>query len=249
MKFYLGTHRPKWLRTLKDTPLFVSHRILKNYKTLKPATVDWCLDSGGFTELSLFNEWQTTPKEYITAVRRYKNEIGRLQWASPQDMMCEPFMTEKTGLTVKHHQTKTIENYLELKHLANDLPFIPVLQGWTLDDYLQCVEMYDKAGINLEEYDTVGLGSVCRRQATGEAETIVYRLQPIKLHGFGMKQTALQRFGNLLTSADSMAWSYNGRKRPSPQCDKKTCANCLHYALEWRNKTLNPQEPTIYGVC
>ena len=247
MRFYLGTHRTQWLHKLEDIPLFVSHRILKKYKTLQPATTNWCLDSGGFTELSMYNGWKTTPYKYVKAIRRYIDEIGRMQWASPQDWMCEPFMNEKTGLTVRQHQLKTVTNYLELKYIADDLPIIPVLQGWTLDDYLHCVDMYNAVGINLEEYETVGIGSVCRRQATGEAENIVYRLQPIQLHGFGMKTTAVHRFGHLLKSSDSMAWSFGGRMQPDPTCTKKSCANCLHYALAWRNKVLNPTQPTLFA--
>ena len=47
--------------------------------------------------------------------------------------MCEPFMLAKTGLTVAEHQARTVANYLELRSLAPELPFVPVLQGWSLD--------------------------------------------------------------------------------------------------------------------
>jgi hypothetical protein len=78
---------PSWLLKdeLRDIPLFVSHRRLDRYRTLKPAITDWALDSGGFTELSMFGEWRTKPSQYVTAIRRYVDQIGRLQWASPQD--------------------------------------------------------------------------------------------------------------------------------------------------------------------
>jgi len=52
------------------------------------------------------------------------------------DWMSEPIMLAKTGLTVAVHQARTVANYLALRDLAPDLPFIPVLQGWRLDDYL-----------------------------------------------------------------------------------------------------------------
>lgn len=44
--------------------------------------------------------------------------------------MCEPSMLKKTGKTVQEHQTLTINNFIELRQLAADLPIIPVLQGW-----------------------------------------------------------------------------------------------------------------------
>jgi hypothetical protein len=55
------------------------------------------LDSGGFTELRLHGGWRTTAAEYVTVVRRYRDQIGCLEWAAPQDWMCEPFMLAKTG--------------------------------------------------------------------------------------------------------------------------------------------------------
>lgn len=80
MRFYLGTDRANWLWNgqLTDVPLFVSHRTLKRYKTLKPATTRWALDSGGFTELLMYGQWVTKPSEYINAVRRYQDQIGSL---------------------------------------------------------------------------------------------------------------------------------------------------------------------------
>ena len=47
MRFYLGTHKPAWLWDLAaNFPLFVSHRALAEYRTLRPATHSWALDSG-----------------------------------------------------------------------------------------------------------------------------------------------------------------------------------------------------------
>ena len=250
MKFYLGTDRANWLWNgqLTDIPLFVSHRTLRRYKNLKPATTRWSLDSGGFTELTLHGTWTIKPSEYITAIRRYQNEIGMLDWASPQDWMCEPHMLERTGKDIHMHQWLTVNNYLELKWQAPELPIIPVLQGWTLDDYLRHVEMYDNMNIDLTAEPVVGVGSICRRQATWEAAEIAQALQPIRLHAFGAKRDAIGLYGELLTSCDSMAWSYSGRYSPDPTCPKRTCNHCLHYALEWRRKALEPNRPTLWGT-
>lgn len=41
-------------------------------------------------------------------------------------------------------------------------------------------------------------------------------------------------------SADSMAWSFAARRQPfSGSCGRRSCSNCLHYALEWRRRLLN----------
>src|SRR6266536_4781509 len=87
--FLLGTHQPGWLARL-DVPLMVSHRTLHSRRRLPRARCRWALDSGGFTELSLFGRWQTSPTAYADAVARYPDQIGMLAWASPQDWMCEP---------------------------------------------------------------------------------------------------------------------------------------------------------------
>jgi hypothetical protein len=233
-------HHAHWLERA-PFPLFVSHRRLAARRRLPRAAIRWALDSGGFTELRLHGGWRTTPTEYVAAIRRYSDEIGRLEWAAPQDWMCEPFMLAKTGLTVAEHQLRTVENYLELRSLAPELPFVPVLQGWSLDDYRRCVELYQQTGVDLAAEPLVGVGSVCRRQATGEIEAIVHSLAAmgLRLHGFGVKAGGLVRYADCLASADSLAWSFEARRAaPLPDCSHANCANCLRYAAAWRERTL-----------
>ena len=237
MDFYLGTHQPHWLRRL-TVPLMVSHRRLRRYKTLPVANTGWMLDSGGFSELSMFGEWTVSEEDYVRAVRRYVDESGRLDYAAIQDWMCEPFILEKTGLTVEEHQHRTIMSWLSLNMRDDSLPWFPVLQGFTMDDYLRHIEMYNRAGVDLQTQPRVGLGSVCRRQATHEIRSIVHRLsaEKLSLHGFGMKKQGLEASGMFLASADSMAWSFNARRvTPLDGCTHKTCANCEKFALLWRD--------------
>jgi hypothetical protein len=240
LSFYLGTHEVAWLgRT--EVPLFVSHRRLAARTRLPRAVGRWALDSGGFTEIAMHGRWETRPAVYAAAARRYADEIGGLAWAAPQDWMCEPFMLAMTGRNVHQHQERTVANYLELPELRPELPFVPVLQGWVLADYLRCVDLYAAAGVDLASGGLVGLGSVCRRQSTGEIEAIVEALAAygLRLHGFGVKTAGLARYGQHLRSADSMAWSYDARRRePLPGCPHRNCANCLTYALAWRRRLL-----------
>lgn len=237
--FYLGAHQPHWLGIV-DVPLFVSHRRLARRRTLPRARTDWALDSGGFTELSMYGGWSTEPADYVKAVRRYRDEIGRMAWAAPMDWMCEPFMVRRTGLSVAKHQARTVENYERLRDMAPDLPFVPVLQGWSLDDYRRCADRYASRGVDLLAEPTVGIGSVCRRQATREIGAVVETLAAdgIRLHGFGVKLQGLRAYSQHLASADSMAWSYSGRHRPGCGPSHKSESNCLKYALAWREKAL-----------
>jgi hypothetical protein len=245
--FYLGAHQPCWLTRL-DLPLFISHRRLAGYRTLPVARRAWALDSGAFSELTQYGRWTLTPASYVTAVRRYASEIGNLAWAAPQDWMCEPFILAKTGLSVREHQLRTVANYTALRILAPRLPFIPVLQGWTVKDYVRCAAMYRAAGIDLSREPLVGLGSICRRQATDEIAHIVMTIANLglRLHGFGVKTAGLLRYERYLTSADSLAWSFRGRHvascahgPPGRPRRPKSEANCLTFALEWRERLLS----------
>ena len=243
MMFWLGTHETSWLwRPDVNVPLFVSHRRLKRRKRQFPGALGpWALDSGGFTELNMHGRWVTSEAEYVDAVYRYVDEIGHLTWAAPMDWMCEPFVVEKTGLSVEAHQERTVENYLSLRAMAPDLPFIPVLQGWTLDDYLACIGIYILAGVNVTKLPLVGIVSVCRRQNTSEVDHIVSTIAAggVALHGFGVKTVGLSRYASQLASADSLAWSYRARNAPAlPGCTHKSCANCPRFALKWREKVL-----------
>lgn len=248
--FYLGTHMPSWL-TRVEFPLFVMHRRLVGRRTLPRAIGPWALDSGGFSELQMFGEWRTTPAEYVAAVRRYRDEIGNLAWAAPQDWMCEPVVIAGgrvgpvtfagTRLSIAEHQRRTIENYLTLRSMAPDLPFIPVLQGWELSDYLRHVEAYDRVGVDLLVEPTVGIGSVCRRQHTAEIGHITSALSTLglRLHGFGVKTLGLASYSMYLTSADSLGWSYRGRRvRPCAHGRAASEANCLPFARQWRERVL-----------
>ena len=244
--FYLGTHRPNWLARTA-LPLFVSRRTLAPYRTLPVALGPWALDSGGFSELRLFGRWQTTPEQYAEEAMRFRREVGRLDFAAIQDWMCEPFMIERTGLSIREHQARTVQSYLDLSRLASFVPWAPVLQGWKVDDYLDHAEQYRAAGVDLRTMPRVGVGSVCRRQAACEAFDIFWALKPLglKLHGFGLKQGFLrQAFGAGLASFDSMAWSLRARKRGAPLdgCTHKSCANCFRFAMRWREAIISVGE-------
>lgn len=227
-------------------PLFVSRRRLNRRVVLPTAKVEWALDSGGFTELSMYGKWQTSASQYIDEIYGYETRIGRLAWAAPQDWMCEPAILNQTGLTVDDHQWATVDNYLLLRSLAKlhglHTPIVPVLQGWTLDDYHYCWEMYDQAGIDLLAEPLVGLGSVCRRQNTDEIHEIAsyFYETGMRLHGFGVKTRGFKRYAWALESADSMAWSYRARRAGVPLmegCTHKACNNCLLWAEAWGRRT------------
>jgi hypothetical protein len=203
----------------------------------------WALDSGAFSELSMFGRWTVTAQTYAREVRVYSQEIGGLEWAAIQDFMCEPFILAKTGKSVREHQLLTVRSLLSLRSLAPDLPWVPVLQGWLPEDYLHHREMYARAGVDLLKEPVVGIGSVCRRGITAEVYELARRLSDLKLHGFGLKIRAAELAARYFKSTDSMAWSFRARHAsPLPGCHHPRCVNCLRFALRWRRKLIQKLE-------
>lgn len=240
-EFYLGIHRPEWLPAV-DVPLFVSARRLRGRKRCPRARGRWALDSGGFSELTIHGTWTIAPAVYAAEVVRWAGEVGGLEWAAIQDWMVEPQILSRTGLDVVEHQARTIQSYEDLRSLAPTSPWLPVLQGWEPSDYLRHAEAYAARGHDLTAV-RVGIGSVCRRQKSDEVENVIRELTAsgVRIHAFGFKATGLARCADALASSDSMAWSFHARKNPGP-CpagqEHQNCANCLSYALRWRERLL-----------
>jgi hypothetical protein len=244
VRFWLGTHEVSWLG-LVTVPLFISHRRLARQKALPVARGPWALDSGGYSELGLHGRWLTEEAAYVDAVAHYEAVIGGLAWATPQDWMCEPKVLERTGLSVREHQERTVASYLSLRDQG---PFVPVLQGQTLPDYEVCMDLYAQAGVDLYAAPLIGLGTVCRRHRTPEISALVHELAGagLRLHGFGMKSAGVARVAHALTSADSMAWSTRGRyewqheqRRLCGGEHRGGCSNCRTWALQWREKVID----------
>jgi hypothetical protein len=239
LRFYLGVHRPRWL-AISDVRLFIARQAFGKMTKLPRARSPWALDSGGFTELNKHGRWTRTAREYVDDVRRLRDEVGQLEWAAPQDWMCEEFVIRKTGLSVEEHQRRTVDNFVELRSMAPDLPIAPVLQGWTSGSYLECAELYERAGVNLSAEAVVGVGSVCRRQSTDLLHRVAMRLDDLgltNLHGFGLKKTGLRSWsGAVFRSADSLAWSFSERRQGTGM------QNDFDTALAWREEMLTQVE-------
>jgi hypothetical protein len=95
-------------------------------------------------------------------------------------------------------------------------PPMPVLQGWTPAEYVQCADWLPI----LAWPALVGLGSVCRRALHGPDGILaileaVDRILPphTKLHLFGVKSSALDYLAHhpRVASVDSMAWDVSAR--------------------------------------
>lgn len=212
--FYVGLHQPSDAQHFERA--FVSVNRLRRRKKAVGAKA-WIMDSGAFTEIATHGCYRTSVEEYAAEINRWADDPALIAVVA-QDYMCEPFIIAKTGLSVEEHQRLTIQRYDALVKLVDPRVYVmPVLQGYTVEDYLRHLEMY---GDRIGPGAYVGVGSVCKRNTNIEAiEDIlvaIKRARPdIRLHGFGLKTTALSSWivQDCLYSADSMAWSYAARKQ------------------------------------
>jgi len=212
MRFFVGLHQPSDARHFDAA--FVSVNRLRQRRSF--VVRDWIMDSGAFTEISTHGAYRTTPAEYAAEIRRWAG-TGRLLAAVAQDYMCEPWIVAKTGLTVAEHQRLTIERYDDLAACDTGGVYVmPVLQGFASGDYAAHLLAY---GERLPLGAWVGVGSVCKRNGDPRAiedvlDAIRAERPDLRLHGFGLKTTALGsgRVLRQLHTADSMAWSFHARK-------------------------------------
>lgn len=215
MEFFVGLHQPADARHFEDGSVCISVHRLKDRKRAFPVQ-RWMLDSGAFTTIATHGGYHEPVSAYAAQIHRWAS-VGQLAWAVAQDYMCEPMMLKKTGLTVRDHQRLTIARYDALLDRACPVPILPVLQGYHPQDYRAHVEQY---GDRLPLGARAGVGSVCKRNADPREILLVLRairsVRPdLRLHGFGLKVTALSHpvIRQWFASADSMAWSYAARKQ------------------------------------
>lgn len=215
MMFYVGLHQPADAQHFDRS--FISVNRVRRRKKPVPAR-SWIMDSGAFTEIATHGEYRHGVEEYAAVIRRWAYEGSGLVAAVAQDWMCEPWIVEKTGLSVPEHQRLTIERYDALRACDTGGVYImPVLQGYSPADYVSHIKQY---GDRLPQGAWVGVGSVCKRNGDPAAiEDVLMAIKAVRpdlrLHGFGLKTTALASglVRALLWTADSMAWSFAARKQ------------------------------------
>lgn len=227
MRFFTGLHQPSDARHFGAA--FVSVNRLRDRKA-DFAVHDWIMDSGAFTEVFRHGGYRFCVDEYARQIRRWAN-CGRLLAAVAQDYMCEAFVLEMSGNSIKAHQAMTIDRYDALTRCDTAGVYVmPVLQGYRIEEYIEHLRMY---GERIAQGGLVGVGSVCKRNINiRQIEEILLEIRrerpDVRLHGFGLKTTALSSglVQSLLESADSMAWSFAARYEGRNHND-------WHEAMKW----------------
>ena len=214
MIFYIGYPESSGIKHF-DYAMLSYNRIRNRKSYFSPSKKGWMLDSGAFTEISTHGHYRHSAEKYADDINKF-SIIKNLDCAVSQDYMCEPFILEKTGLTVLQHQELTIQRYDIIRSIVQDhVHVMPVLQGYLLEDYIQHIDMY---GDRLKNNMLVGVGSVCKRNTDPVVieeivKKILYTKPTIRLHGFGVKITALKNktIWESFYSTDSAAWAFQLR--------------------------------------
>lgn len=209
--FYFGAasgSSRKALRQLEEP------NVMLNYATKNNRPWDGIdrlfIDSGGYSFMKGMGEYETTDETYLAFVREHSPELFAYR-----DYPCEPEILTEHGRTVEDHQQRTLARHIRLADLVDDNPPesepVAVLQGWTIDDYLRCIDCFQAHGV-LTDY--VGIGSVCRRNREAEIRRIILAVADAlpngtDLHAFGVKSSVLkyQDVRSAVASADSQSYS------------------------------------------
>ena len=175
----------------------ISANALRHRKSPDIKAGRWMLDSGAFSQITLYGDFVMTPKEYVALAVKYQHN-GDLACIVTQDYMCEPEVLALLNASVRIHQHKTVHRYIEILEEARrqglKVPVMPVLQGWEVEDYPQHWRMYCRilselkyfgcdlknpfmdrpqyhghTGELLNAGQWMGIGSTCKRNRNPEA--------------------------------------------------------------------------------
>lgn len=252
MKFFIGWHQPVNGRSgchLFDRTMISVNRLLKRRSHFQ--VKDWILDSGAFTRISTGAGHLPIPI-YAIEAKRWK-DCGNLLAVVTQDYMCEEFILSKTGFDIPTHQRLTVYRYKALLKLLKGEPYLmPVLQGYSPQDYCNHIDMY---GDLLVPGMWVGVGSVCKRNGSpAQIEAVLLAIKEkrpdLLLHGFGIKMTSLRSgiVQDLLYSADSQAHGIRTHKARR-KGDTDMSQNDPICAVQYADKLdQHPKQMSIFGM-
>lgn len=167
-----------------------------------------CLDSGGFTAARRWGEYPWTVRQYAEWARQTAGDYP-LDFVAVMDYACERGVSREVYATNAQRIAATVESAARCLEEPG-LPWLPVVQGWTPQEYAACVDLYRRRGVAL---DYAGLGTMCGRKAS-DAVGVLLGLRAdfpgTRYHVFGMGLRVLADDGaaSVVRSWDSYAWNW-----------------------------------------
>lgn len=196
--------------------------------------LDVALDSAGFVAWAKYGRYHWSVEGYVALAAR-----GPWRWWSQMDACCEPEVARSRS-RVRMRQAETLRLLAQCRRAAEQLgasPPVPVLQGWSVADYVWHAEQLMLNGEQL-----VGVGSMCRRRLTGpdSISEVVAALdgvlpEGVGLHLFGVKSGALRLVGGLqrVVSVDSMAWDFSARMEAMRRGISNNMQHRIEHMIAW----------------
>jgi len=143
----------------------------------------------------------------------YMNLVAFLQphYYASMDYPCEPGISRKLGLTSNAERIRaTVLNTAAIVEWESHVPgqLVPVIQGYTLDEYRHCIDLYHQTGL-VRPY--MAVGSMCRRISSADLHALIpgiaehaQQAGARRLHFFGLKlDPSLNDLSELIYSRDS----------------------------------------------
>lgn len=175
------------------------------------------LDSAGFVAMARYGGYPWATDDYLTLAACYP-----FRWFASMDYCVEPEVARDRE-EVLDRISRTIRANFDCRAGARERGIehrlIPVIQGRRPEDYERCL---DGLALDFRHVRLIGVGSMCRRPASGPEGLIAVldhldRILPkgVMLHGFGVKGTALSQLKGLehrVASTDSQAYGQAARQ-------------------------------------
>jgi hypothetical protein len=228
------------LRRLEPEGVMISHATQNNGMLL--GDHETFIDCGGYHHMvSGAPEYDDSDREYLAYIHEHRPDLWALR-----DYPCEPDLLDQIGRSVADQQRRTTDKHISLYNIVSGSWMadraVVVVQGWTLRDYLECLDAFRDHGLPL---DRVAIGSVCRRGQDEDIAEIVLALrdelgEDAYLHAFGVKSDVLRfrEVADALDSVDSAAYDVAESRVPSTRSDGEsfTWRDSARAYLNWRHR-------------
>lgn len=241
--------------------------------------LDLALDSAGFTAVSNWHKKGAQPgmaSVFPWTYAQYVELASSLPcaWWSQPDLCCEPEVaSSQDEIDYRINATATLlEGTLRTVYawqnelaktcspstVANMIrPPIPVLQGWSRDDYMRSLDLMMQVWSRWEPWlatpKLIGVGSVCRRHLSHPSYGLHAILAGLegqlpagsKVHLFGVKGQCLGDLKMLpwVGSADSMAYDFGARVKAFRDGHSNTIAHRSREMTQWMASAAKRMKP------
>lgn len=195
----------------------------KRFRIRRPPTdhiASVAVDCGGFTAARRWGRYPWEPAQYAEFARAVSRDLA-LDFVALMDYACERGVDRSTYETNIERIDATIANEIACRQADPALPWLPVLQGDTLEERRYDLDRRSELGMLPAARDPqaegwsvqAGIGSICGRGARAAREVVRFydgALPGTKVHVFGAHVGVLDDdvAAGALASWDSYSWSW-----------------------------------------